>query len=138
MVEFDGIDAGLELEAEETVEFCKAAGAREVRRAKSGEERIALWKGRKKAFGAMGRLAPDLLPTIGYPLAKEFQYRRHGTTDIMAFLEPSTGDVFCRCTENHNTQTLSRVFTEHVELQPEHASLHYICDNLNTHFNDDF
>jgi glycolate oxidase subunit GlcD len=61
VVEFDGIDAGLEVEAEETVEFCKAAGAREVRRAQSGEERIALWKGRKKAFGAMGRLAPDLL-----------------------------------------------------------------------------
>ena len=87
---------------------------------------------------AVERLAPNLPPTIGYPLAKEFQYRRHGTTDIMAFLKPSTGDVFCRCTENHNTQTLSRVFTEHVGLQPEHAFLHYICDNLNTHFNDEF
>jgi FAD/FMN-containing dehydrogenase len=32
-----------------------------VRRARSEEERTALWKGRKKAFGAMGRLAPDLL-----------------------------------------------------------------------------
>ncbi len=87
---------------------------------------------------AVERLTPDLPPAIGYPLAREFQYRRHGTTDIMAFLEPSTGDVFCRCTENHNTQTLSRVFTEHVELQPADAALHYICDNLSTHFNDDF
>jgi hypothetical protein len=87
---------------------------------------------------ALERLTPDLPPTIGYPLAREFQYRRHGTTDIMAFLKPSSGDVFCRCTENHNTQTLSRLFTEHVKLQPEHAFLHYICDNLNTHFHDDF
>ena len=87
---------------------------------------------------AVERLAPDLPPTIGYPLAREFQYRRHGTTDIMAFLTPSTGDVFCRCTENHNTQTLSRVFSEHVELQPADAALHYICDNLSTHFNDEF
>lgn len=61
VVEFDGVDAGLELEAEEAVRCCEAAGAREVRRAESGEERMALWKGRKKAFGAMGRLAPDLL-----------------------------------------------------------------------------
>jgi len=61
VVEFDGIEAGLELEAEETVRCCEEAGAREVRRAESGEERLALWKGRKKAFGAMGRLAPDLL-----------------------------------------------------------------------------
>jgi glycolate oxidase subunit GlcD len=61
VVEFDGIDAGLELEAEEAARCCEVAGAREVRRAESEEERLALWKGRKKAFGAMGRLAPDLL-----------------------------------------------------------------------------
>ncbi len=61
VVEFDGVDAGLELEAEEAERCCEAAGAREVRRAESAEERLALWKGRKKAFGAMGRLAPDLL-----------------------------------------------------------------------------
>ncbi len=61
VVEFDGIDAGLELEAEEAARCCEVAGARGVRRAESEEERLALWKGRKKAFGAMGRLAPDLL-----------------------------------------------------------------------------
>ena len=37
------------------------AGAREVRRATELSERAALWNGRKKAFGAMGRIAPDLL-----------------------------------------------------------------------------
>jgi glycolate oxidase subunit GlcD len=61
VVEFDGIDAGLDREAEKAQKCCEAAGAREVRRAESSEERMALWKGRKKSFGAMGRLAPDLL-----------------------------------------------------------------------------
>ena len=61
VVEFDGIDAGLDLEMEQASRCCEEAGAREVRRAETGEERLALWKGRKKAFGAMGRLAPDLL-----------------------------------------------------------------------------
>ncbi len=61
VVEFDGLEAGLEMEAEEAARCCETAGAREVRRAESGAERLALWKGRKKAFGAMGRLAPDLL-----------------------------------------------------------------------------
>jgi glycolate oxidase subunit GlcD len=61
VVEFDGLNAGLDEEAEKAQAFCEAAGAREVRRAESGEERLALWKGRKKAFGTMGRLAPDLL-----------------------------------------------------------------------------
>lgn len=61
VVEFDGVQAGLDQHAEEAVQCCAAAGAREVRRANSERERMALWKGRKKAFGAMGRLAPDLL-----------------------------------------------------------------------------
>ncbi len=61
VVEFDGVDAGLDLEAEQAARCCEAAGAREVRQARSEDERMALWKGRKKAFGAMGRLAPDLL-----------------------------------------------------------------------------
>ncbi len=61
VVEFDGLEGGLDAEVEEATRSCQAAGAREVRQANSEEEREALWKGRKKAFGAMGRLAPDLL-----------------------------------------------------------------------------
>jgi len=61
VVEFDGLDSGLDREVEEAEMCCREAGAREVRMARTGEERLALWKGRKKAFGAMGRLAPDLL-----------------------------------------------------------------------------
>jgi glycolate oxidase len=37
---------------------CEACGAREVRTAKSAEERELLWKGRKNAFGAIGRVSP--------------------------------------------------------------------------------
>ena len=61
VVEFDGVDAGLDVEMEQAVRCCEEGGAREVRRAETAAERLALWKGRKKAFGAMGRLAPDLL-----------------------------------------------------------------------------
>ena len=61
VIEFDGIEAGLDFEAEEAERCCWEKGAREVRRAHSEEERLALWQGRKKAFGAFGRVAPDLL-----------------------------------------------------------------------------
>ena len=61
VVEFDGTEAGLDAEAERAEALCREAGARDVRRAADEEERLALWKGRKKAFGAMGRIAPDLL-----------------------------------------------------------------------------
>jgi len=87
---------------------------------------------------AIERLAPDFPANVPYPFSREFQYRRHGTTDLIAFLRPSNGEIFCRCTENHTTQTLNRVFAEHVALYPERAFLHYISDNLNTHFGDEF
>jgi glycolate oxidase subunit GlcD len=61
VVEFDGMEAGLDVELGKAHGCCLEAGAREVRRAETSEERLALWKGRKKAFGTMGRLAPDLL-----------------------------------------------------------------------------
>lgn len=61
VVEFDGMEDGLEEEIEAAARCCERAGAREVRRARDGSERARLWQGRKKAFGAMGRLAPDLL-----------------------------------------------------------------------------
>ncbi len=61
VIEFDGLEAGLDREAGRADRFCRLAGAREVRSASDQEERLALWNGRKKAFGAMGRIAPDLL-----------------------------------------------------------------------------
>jgi glycolate oxidase subunit GlcD len=61
VVEFDGTEAGLDEDAARAEACCREAGAREVRRATSEQERVGLWKGRKKAFGAMGRIAPDLL-----------------------------------------------------------------------------
>ena len=61
VIEFDGTEAGLDAEADQAEACCHQAGAREVRRATELSERAALWNGRKKAFGAMGRIAPDLL-----------------------------------------------------------------------------
>jgi len=61
VVEFDGTDAGLDADAARAEALCLEQGAREVQRAATAAERDALWKGRKKAFGAFGRLAPDLL-----------------------------------------------------------------------------
>ncbi|HUF13467.1 MAG TPA: FAD-linked oxidase C-terminal domain-containing protein [Longimicrobiales bacterium] len=61
VIEFDGARAGLDEEAARAADICTARGAREVRLANDDTERDALWRGRKKAFGALGRLAPELL-----------------------------------------------------------------------------
>ncbi len=60
LVELDGERAAVERERTEIESLCRAHGALEVRVAKDEAERLALWRGRKGAFGAMGRLAPDL------------------------------------------------------------------------------
>lgn len=61
VIEFDGPAAGLSEDAEQAESICREMGASDVRRAKDDAERQRLWYARKKAFGAMGRLAPDLL-----------------------------------------------------------------------------
>ncbi len=59
LIEVDGLEAGLDLQRERIVELCKQCGAREVRLAADAKERQKLWKCRKQAFGAIGRLSPS-------------------------------------------------------------------------------
>lgn len=59
IMEVDGLEAGLEADAEEITAIARKNGAREVRRANTEAERLLLWKSRKQAFGAVGRLAPS-------------------------------------------------------------------------------
>jgi FAD/FMN-containing dehydrogenase len=60
LVELDGQDDAVEAEAVTVREILTERGARQVRSASSPADRARLWQGRKKAFGAMGRIAPDL------------------------------------------------------------------------------
>ncbi len=59
LIEVDGLREAIEAQAAEIQEVCKLHRAREVRVAKDAKERDLLWKGRKNAFGAVGRLSPS-------------------------------------------------------------------------------
>jgi glycolate dehydrogenase FAD-linked subunit len=59
IMEVDGLNAGLDEEAAKIEAIAKKNQAREVRRANTDAERLLLWKSRKQAFGAVGRLAPS-------------------------------------------------------------------------------
>jgi glycolate oxidase len=59
IVELDGLTAGLDDHAARAAELVRAAGARSVRLARDDAERQLLWKARKRAFGAVGRLASN-------------------------------------------------------------------------------
>ncbi|MEO8909617.1 MAG: FAD-linked oxidase C-terminal domain-containing protein [Gemmatimonadaceae bacterium] len=61
LIELDGLEAGLIADLEVVRQICLDGGARNVKVARDDAERLKLWQGRKKAFGAMGRLAPHLI-----------------------------------------------------------------------------
>jgi glycolate oxidase len=65
IIELDGLAAGLDKQAERVIEICKRNKARDVRMAKTEQERMDLWKSRKRAFGAIGRLSPNFLTQDG-------------------------------------------------------------------------
>jgi len=65
LVEVDGLKEEVEVLSERVVEVFKDNKAREIRTARSEEERKKLWQGRKGAFGAMGALSPNYLTQDG-------------------------------------------------------------------------
>jgi FAD/FMN-containing dehydrogenase len=60
IAELDGPSAAVAVQVERAAAHCRAAGARDVAVARDAAERQRFWRARKGAFGAMGRLAPDL------------------------------------------------------------------------------
>jgi glycolate oxidase len=58
LIDVDGIKEEVEAHAEEVAEVCRLHKARELRLARDAKERDLLWKGRKNAFGAVGRISP--------------------------------------------------------------------------------
>jgi len=58
LIELEGLTEAVEEQAIAIADVCKESGARSVRTAQSAEERDLLWKGRKNALGAIGRVSP--------------------------------------------------------------------------------
>jgi glycolate oxidase len=59
LVELDGVTAQVEEDLAEVERICRECGAFELRVATDEAARALLWKGRKSAFAAMGRVATD-------------------------------------------------------------------------------
>lgn len=59
LVEVDGLPAGVAAATALVARVAQAHGARSVRVAADGAERARWWKGRKSAFGAVARIAPN-------------------------------------------------------------------------------
>jgi glycolate oxidase len=77
LVELDGAEAEVNAQMIEATAICKQNGAWEVRRALTAQERGLIWKGRKAAFAAMGRISPNyivqdgVIPRTALPIVLE-------------------------------------------------------------------
>ena len=58
LIELEGLREMVEEQVDQIRAVCQGCRAREVRIAQTAEERDLLWKGRKNAFGAIGRVSP--------------------------------------------------------------------------------
>ena len=58
MIELDGQVAEVQASAERAEQLCRHAGARGLRLAQDPTECAVLWKGRKSAFSAVGKITP--------------------------------------------------------------------------------
>jgi len=79
------------------------------------------------------RLTPDLRTDGMRKRLEEFEYLRHGTLDVLAFLHHADGKVYLECTPDHKTDTLLAVFRRHANRFPPTEPLHYVMDNLASH-----
>jgi glycolate oxidase len=65
LVELDGPAAEVQALMTHVNEICRSNGASEIRVAQSDAERALVWKGRKAAFAAMGRISPNYIVQDG-------------------------------------------------------------------------
>ena len=94
LIEVDGIAAGMDEQAARIMAACREAGARDVRVARDAEERELLWKGRKSAFGAFGRISPAYMVMDGVIPRTKLPYVLRRVNEIAAAHGLRVGNVF--------------------------------------------
>jgi len=94
LIEVDGLAAGMESQVERIVAACRECGAREVRAARDEAERQLLWKGRKSAFGAYGRVSPAYMVMDGVIPRTRLPYVLSRVDAIVAAHGLRVGNVF--------------------------------------------
>jgi glycolate oxidase len=94
LIELDGLAVGMDMQAEHIVEACRESGAREVRTARTEAERQLLWKGRKSAFGAYGRVSPAYMVMDGVIPRTKLPHVLRRVNEIVAASGLRVGNVF--------------------------------------------
>jgi glycolate oxidase len=94
IIELDGLEAAMDEHARRVTELVRTAGAHEVRLARDENERATLWKARKRAFGAVGRLAPNYATHDGVVPRTRLPDILRAITAISSRFDLQIGNVF--------------------------------------------
>lgn len=74
LIEIDGLAVEVEANSDRISAICRQNGARSITVATDPLERLTLWKGRKAAFAAMGKISPDYYVQDGVIPRTKLQY----------------------------------------------------------------
>src|SRR5467141_3995496 len=88
------LSQGMDAQAERVMAACRECGARDVRLARDEAERQLLWKGRKSAFGAYGRISPAYMVMDGVIPRTRLPEVLRRVNEIVGAHELRVGNVF--------------------------------------------
>ena len=74
LIELDGLEVEVAANSQRVEAICRQNGARSIRTAIEADDRLTLWKGRKAAFAAMGKISPDYYVQDGVIPRTKLQY----------------------------------------------------------------
>lgn len=94
---------------------------------------IALSVDEMTGIQALSRVAADLPMSMGKPVAREFEYQRHGTQTLIAALNIATGQVEAHCGETRTEADLAHFIQQLLRKTPGYEVYHLVLDQLNTH-----
>lgn len=113
---------------ERIADICKV-----YRECANRDDEIAVSVDEITGIQALERIAPDLPLAPGKPLAREFEYRRHGTQTLIGALEIATGRVYAQCGDTRTEEDFGRFIEDLIRHLPGYRVYHIVVDQLNTH-----
>ena len=94
LIELDGFEAGMDEDEAEITRLVKKNDPIEFRSARDPAERVKLWRGRKAAFGAMGRVNTDLYVLDGVVPRTELEATLEKVYEIADRYDVMVSNVF--------------------------------------------
>lgn len=86
----------------------------------------------KTQIQALDRTQPLLPMTFSKTEKRTHDYSRHGTTNLFAALNTTTGEVLGRCLQRRRTKEFLK-FMDQVAAKYDGREIHVVLDNLSTH-----